>query len=226
MADKNLVVSMQFTADTTQAKKQIKDLQTALNELMNNAYQKNGINSSVTNSIKEISGLQAALKTATSDTGKLDLTKFSATLAKQGKTITDYANTLNSMGAEGKQAFSHLAQSVLTAEVPLRRTSKLVKDLGITLKNTVKWQISANAIQAFTNGISTAYNYAQDLNRSLTDIRIVSGKSADEMARFAKEANTAAKNLSTTTTNYTGASLIYYQQGNGQFLNFFVDKIF
>jgi hypothetical protein len=33
------------------------------------------------------------------------------------------------------------------------------------------------------------------------------------MARFAKEANQAAKELSTTTTTYTDASLIYYQQG-------------
>jgi hypothetical protein len=33
------------------------------------------------------------------------------------------------------------------------------------------------------------------------------------MAKFAKEANLAAKTLSTSTTNYTKASLIYYQQG-------------
>jgi hypothetical protein len=31
------------------------------------------------------------------------------------------------------------------------------------------------------------------------------------MAQFAKQANQAAKNLSTTTTDYTRASLIYYQ---------------
>jgi len=31
------------------------------------------------------------------------------------------------------------------------------------------------------------------------------------MAQFAKEANLAAKSLNTTTTNYTKASLIYYQ---------------
>jgi hypothetical protein len=31
------------------------------------------------------------------------------------------------------------------------------------------------------------------------------------MARFAKEANAMAKSLSTTTTKYTDASLIYYQ---------------
>jgi hypothetical protein len=33
------------------------------------------------------------------------------------------------------------------------------------------------------------------------------------MARFAETANRAARALSTTTTEYTKASLIYYQQG-------------
>jgi hypothetical protein len=33
------------------------------------------------------------------------------------------------------------------------------------------------------------------------------------MARFAEQANRAAKNLGTRTTDYTNASLIYYQQG-------------
>jgi TP901 family phage tail tape measure protein len=51
------------------------------------------------------------------------------------------------------------------------------------------------------------------LNESLNNIRIVTGASKDEMATFAKEANKAAKALSTTTTEYTNASLIYFQQG-------------
>jgi DNA-binding transcriptional regulator LsrR (DeoR family) len=36
------------------------------------------------------------------------------------------------------------------------------------------------------------------------------------MAQFATEANKAAKALSSTTTDYTNASLIYYQQGLGE----------
>jgi TP901 family phage tail tape measure protein len=47
----------------------------------------------------------------------------------------------------------------------------------------------------------------------LTDIQIVTGQSAEDMAKFADRANKAAKELSTTTTTYTDAALIYYQQG-------------
>ena len=61
--------------------------------------------------------------------------------------------------------------------------------------------------------VQSAYGYVQDLNESLTNIRIVTGYSSDQMAKFAVEANKAAKALSTTTTDYTDAALIYYQQG-------------
>ena len=42
---------------------------------------------------------------------------------------------------------------------------------------------------------------------------MVTGKNADEMKRFAQEANKAASQLGRTTTDYTKASLIYAQQG-------------
>jgi hypothetical protein len=81
------------------------------------------------------------------------------------------------------------------------------------MKNTARWQLSSTALHAFIGAISSAFNYAEDLNESLNNIRIVTGKSVEEMAKFAKEANKAAKALSTTTTEYTNASLIFYQQG-------------
>ena len=61
--------------------------------------------------------------------------------------------------------------------------------------------------------IQGAYGYAQDLNRSLTDIAIVTGNSVDNMAEFAEQANKSAQALSTSTLAYTDAALIYYQQG-------------
>ena len=62
--------------------------------------------------------------------------------------------------------------------------------------------------------VQSAYGYAQDLDESLNNIRIVTGQSKEEMAEFAENANKAAKALSTTTTAYTNAALIYYQQGD------------
>jgi len=62
----------------------------------------------------------------------------------------------------------------------------LVDKLWDTLKRTAGWQLSSSMIHGFMSGVQTAYNYAQDLNRSLNDIRIVTGYSADKMADFAQ----------------------------------------
>ena len=61
--------------------------------------------------------------------------------------------------------------------------------------------------------IQGAYGYAQDLDKSLTNIAIVTGRSREEMASFAEQANKSAQALSASTTAYTDAALIYYQQG-------------
>jgi TP901 family phage tail tape measure protein len=63
--------------------------------------------------------------------------------------------------------------------------------------------------------VQSAYGYAKDLDAALNDIRIVTGASAAEMDKFAVKANQAAKALSTSTTEYAKASLIYFQQGLG-----------
>ena len=84
--------------------------------------------------------------------------------------------------------------------------------MGTVLANTIRWQLSSSMIHGFMNAISTAYGYAKDLNKTLTDIRIVAPeKSLEDMARFAKLANQQAKELSSTTLDYAKGALIYYQ---------------
>lgn len=83
-----------------------------------------------------------------------------------------------------------------------------------TLKNTVKWQMSSSLIHGLMSTMSGAVSYVKQMDSALNDIRIVTGKSTEEMARFASYANKAAKELSTTTQEYAKAALIYYQQGD------------
>ena len=138
---------------------------------------------------------------------------FDNSLKASGKTLDDYAKSLMSIGADGQAAFLNVATAIQRAELPILRTSKLFDQLWITMKNTMRWQITSSALQGFIGSLQTAYGYAQDLNESLTNIRIVTENSQEDMAKFAKQANEAAKALSTTTTDYTDAALIYYQQG-------------
>ena len=218
---KQLNVSLSFTADANAAKREIQSLQQALNNLakfgttdlpIGNEVSK--LNEDLREGMHAAADLQAKLESAVNvKTGKLDLNKFNSSL-RQGKTsLQDYATSLSKLGPQGVEAFNQVANAIVHAEAPILRVNSKIKELGVSLANTARWQLSSSIVHGLIGGMQKAYYYAQSLNRSLNDIRIVTGYSADQMKTFALEANNAAKALSTTTTNYTNASLIYYQQG-------------
>lgn len=210
---KQLNVDLSFNADTSKAKAAINDLNKQLQAiratpttLFDDVQLKNAS--------RAAQELQQHLRAATDvDTGKLDLSKFSASLAQSGKTLSDYKKDLTALGPAGQKAFMALSQSISSAEAPLLRANKQLTEFWTTLKNTARWQISSSILHGFMGSLQSAYHYAENLNESLNNIRIVTGQSVDEMADFAKHANSAAKELSTTTTAYTDAALIFYQQG-------------
>lgn len=210
-------INLAFTADTDKAKRQMRELQSMLENLSTKSITNSPlkeINSDLLKAANSATKLQTQLAMATNpDTGKLDLTKFNDALKKSNMRLEDYQTDLFHLGSDGVKAFSQLAQAITLAEVPMRRANKLVDEMWTSLKNTARWQFSSSILHGLVGAVQSAYGYAQDLNESLNDIRIVTGQSVEQMADFAKEANRAAKALSTTTTEYTKASLIYYQQG-------------
>lgn len=212
----NVRVNLQFTADTGAARRAMDDLQTKLQNLTKATAAKStlGLDKDLQAANKAATDLLVTLEKSTNvNTGKLDLGRFSESLKKSGKSLDDYYQSLLKLGTAGEQAFESLALNIMQAETPLRKTNKLLDDFWTNLKKTAGWTISSNIIHGLQGALQHAYGYAKDLNESLNNIRIVTGQSTDQMAKFAKQANEAAKSLSTTTTAYTNASLIYYQQG-------------
>lgn len=116
-------------------------------------------------------------------------------------------------GAAGENAFRNLSTQVLSTNVQLRESHSILDKMATTLGNSLKWSLASGAVNTMSRSIEQAYGYVKALDGSLNDIRIVTGKTADEMDRFAEKANNAAKNLGTSTTDYTNAALIYAQQG-------------
>jgi hypothetical protein len=74
----------------------------------------------------------------------------------------------------------------MQTELPLKRSNKLLSELWTTMKNTMRWQLTSSMLQGFTSAVGEAYRYTEDLNESLNNIRIVTEKSTDDMAKFAK----------------------------------------
>ena len=216
MSTKKINIQLGFSAETTAAKAAIKDLQQSLNQVtsMQGLDLSNGLTQEIQNGVNAAHTLKAVLNQAfNTDTGKLDLGKFQQSLKQSGMTLETMRVQLQNLGPAGQATFMNLARSINSAEVPMFRLSAGLQKLGTTLMNTARWQLSSSMLTGLTSAISSAFDYAEELNESLNNIRIVTGYSTDKMSEFAIEANKAAKALSTTTTEYTNASLIYFQQG-------------
>lgn len=214
MANKRFDYVIGFSADTSKLSSALKQLEVQLNKIATGKISGNFGIEQIREASSAATQLGAHLKAAINvDTGKLDISKFARSLHSSDTTLSSLSASLTKIGPAGQVAFMNIAHAITEAEMPLKRSNELMNKLWITMKNTVRWQITSGFLTGFTGAIGDAYRYAEDLNESLNNIRIVTGKSTAEMAQFAKQANRAAKELNTTTTKYTDASLIYYQQG-------------
>ena len=152
--------------------------------------------------------IQKALSSSTNfSTGVVNASKFTEELSKGELSVAQLAETLGRAGNAGKQAF------LTTAEAKTTAMSATMQKLFTTFQNTLRWGLSASVFETASNSLNRAVEYVQELDKSLNDIRIVSGLSSEEMNEFATSANKAAQALGQTTTAYTNASLIYIQQG-------------
>lgn len=214
MANKRFDYVIGFSADTSKLSSALKQLESQLNNIATGKISGNFGIEQIREASSAATQLGAHLKAAINvDTGKLDISKFARSLHSSNTTLSSLSASLTKVGPAGQVAFMNIARAITEAEMPLKRSNELMNKLWITMKNTVRWQVTSGLLTGFTGAIGDAYRYAEDLNESLNNIRIVTGKSTAEMAQFAKQANRAAKELNTTTTKYTDASLIYYQQG-------------
>ena len=207
---KRLNYTIGVNADTSKFEASLQEAVTSLQALGTKSQVVPTLQKASTAALDLAKNLQSAVNT---NTGKLDLSVFNKKLEDSGQSLRSYYNQMVQLGPAGTEAFLKVASSITQAELPLRRTNALMNELWVTMKNTMRWQLTSSVLHGFVGSLEQAYGYSKNLDRSLNEIRIVSEKSAEDMARFAEQANKAAKALSTTTTNYTDASLIYYQQG-------------
>ena len=212
---KQLNIDLKFNADVTAAVTNLRNLQQSLTAISATPMPiGTKISSEMQTAINSAKQLQFHLTNAfNTKTGNLDLTKLNTSLKASGQNLSDLSAGLLNAGMKGEQAFINIQRAVTTAGVQINNTQTMMGQFLTTLKNTARWQLSSSLLHGFVGGLSSAIGYAKDLDKSLNNIRIVTGYSSDYMAEFAQEANKAAKALNTTTTKYTDASLIYFQQG-------------
>lgn len=209
----NVNIKVGYTVDKTglnEIKKQLADIRVEAAS----AKMSGKLTEDLQNASKAATQLENILNSAwNSKLGQLDLSKVNTGIKNTYGTVQNLQKALVSSGSSGTAAYNNFARSVLNANVQLKQSSQLLDKMAITFKNTVRYGISSSVFNNLSNSVQKAYDYTVKLDKSLNDIRIVTGLSADEMDKFAVQANRVAKDLGRSTKDFTQAALIYYQQG-------------
>ena len=168
----------------------------------------------ISQSIAEIEKLKKAMTSSyNSKLGLVDMSKFTSELSASGTSITKLQSAFSQAGSAGTIAFNNVLGKLGTVNTGIKTTSSLMDKLGNTFGNTIRWGITSNIFNQWTNSLSEAVDYAKELDDSLTQIMLVTDYSRQDMIEYAKSANEAAKALAATTTDVTSSTLIFAQQG-------------
>ena len=217
MANGSIQLSVGFNVDKTA----INQLKTSLQEIQRMTQHDLNLDDSL-NAKQAAIDLEAVKKTAkevenaldkafNKNLGTLNVSKFNQSLKQLD--LQKIYTQFNSIGSVGQAAFRNMTTEILTTNLQLKQSHKFLNEIATTMGNTIKWGMASSIMNSFSGSIQQAYGYVKALDSSLNDIRIVTGKSSEEMAEFARQANKAAQSLGQGTKDYTEASLIYYQQG-------------
>lgn len=145
--------------------------------------------------------------------GMLNTTALMNNLKTAGLSMNQIYQSFSQAGAAGTRAFTSFYGQVAKIDTGLRSVSKTTDKIFNTMGNTFRWGIIASGFAAMMNAVHQTAEFTKELDKSLTDIMMVSGESRDNMNEFAKSANEAAQRLGGTTTQMTNAAKVFVQQG-------------
>lgn len=131
--------------------------------------------------------------------------------AKEANRATKEIEELNRTAQNG--GFSNISKTAKIATRDIQGTSSQIDNLKQNLQQGIGQTLAFGAITGISNALSSAIDNATELDKIMTDISIVSGKTNSEMQQYRDYAGEAADALGTMGSDYLEASLIYEQQG-------------
>ena len=131
--------------------------------------------------------------------------------AKEANRATKEIEELNRATQNG--GFSNISKTAKIATRDIQGTSSQIDNLKQNLQQGIGQTLAFGAITGISNALSSAIDNATELDKIMTDISIVSGKTNSEMQKYRDYAGEAANALGTMGSDYLEASLIYEQQG-------------
>lgn len=161
--------------------------------------------------LKEISAL--AEKATSPNTGNIDTGLFSK-LAKDSKVSLDEVNkNFSNLGINAQLSTKKISEGFNDLQTPISKADTALDKFGRTLINSLRYNIVNNFVDSILSKGGDVISFFEDVDKNLNNIRIVSGKTTEEMAGFTTQSMAYAREMGVLTNTYLKASEIYYQQG-------------
>lgn len=171
-----------------------------------------GMSKEISNAVVQARSLEKALQAATTDKG-LSFSSMNTELRKAGTNMNQVVSGL----IAGGDAFKGSANEALTAFASANRQvitlNKHLQEMGRVFLQSMKFTVAQQAIQGLQNMLQESYEWVVDLDSQLTQIQIVSGKTAQQMEAVSAQIVERSRALRVAASDYAEASQIYYQQG-------------
>lgn len=217
MATTTEKIKISLQADVTQTVSQLNKVRGELKALSQDSSIKLNL-VELNKLISDIDKVKKAMKSSTAIGSKdtLNTNQFKSFEKNLGTSLDSIINKTNKFYKEaGKsnQVITDQAESLSRLEAPAKRGATAIDKLGISLTNSLRYNIVNNFVDSFLSKGGEVVDLLSEVDDKLTQIQIVSGKSAAAVQDVRENALIDAKNLASTTQNVLSAYEAYYQQG-------------
>lgn len=187
-----------------------------LSQEIDQAFQNAGAKGSLTRPINEAisaaNALQSALKAATTDKG-LSFTAMQQSLRRSNTTVEQMVARLGSAGPQFANSFNLALTSIASANRQVITLSSKLQEAARVFTQSFKFTAAQSAIRFLSSTISQTTSWVKELDSTLAEIAVVTGKTGDSLQTVYKNIITGAADLRVAASEYAKASVIFYQQG-------------
>ena len=175
---------------------------------------KTGMSDEIAKATQQAMILEKAIKRATTNKG-ISYYSLNAELQKAGTSAAKLTATL----AQGGQQFTASLNAANAALAQSDRTlislNAKIKEMSRVMVQSFKFTAAQTTLQAISNAARDAYQWVYDLDKTVTNIGVVTGYTGDQLEKVTQNAIAGAKELRIAANDYAEGALIFYQQGLG-----------
>lgn len=168
----------------------------------------------IQNATQQAMILEKALKRATTDKG-ISFYSLNAELQKAGTSASQLVATLAAGGKDFHSSLMMANTAFAQADRSVLSLNSKIKEMSRVMVQSFKFTAAQTFIQGLTNSVQEAYQWVYDLNKTITDISIVTGYTGDQLTKVTQNAIAGARELRIAANEYAQGALIFYQQGLG-----------